>query len=75
MDKEIAIRALAALAHETRLDVFRALVQAGPKGLAAGAIGTVLDIPFRDALISSEGTEEFWPDPARTPGYVEDLQS
>lgn len=45
MDKEIAIRALAALAHETRLDVFRVLVQAGPKGLAAGAIGTVLDIP------------------------------
>lgn len=75
MDKEIAIRGLSALAHETRLDLFRVLVQAGPNGLAAGAIGTVLDIPIRNALISSEGAEEFWPDPSRTAGYVEDLQS
>ena len=41
----MAISALAALAQETRLDVFRALVQAGPEGLAAGAIGAALDIP------------------------------
>lgn len=45
MDKGIALAALAALAQETRLDVFRALVQAGPEGLAAGAIAAVLDIP------------------------------
>ena len=45
MEKQIAIGALAALAQETRLDVFRVLVQAGPEGLAAGAIGTVLGIP------------------------------
>ncbi|KAA5803435.1 helix-turn-helix transcriptional regulator [Alkalicaulis satelles] len=29
---------LAALAHETRLTVFRALMRAGPDGLAAGAL-------------------------------------
>ena len=45
MEKQVAISALAALAQETRLDVFRALVQAGPEGLPAGAIGAALDIP------------------------------
>jgi DNA-binding transcriptional ArsR family regulator len=45
MEKEAAISALAALAQETRLDVFRTLVQAGPTGLPAGAIGSALDIP------------------------------
>lgn len=45
MEKQFAISALAALAQETRLDVFRVLVQAGPKGLPAGDIGAVLDIP------------------------------
>jgi DNA-binding transcriptional ArsR family regulator len=32
------ISALAALAQQSRLAVFRALVQAGPQGMAAGAI-------------------------------------
>ncbi len=45
MEKQMAIGALAALAQETRLDVFRALVQAGPEGLPAGAIGARLEIP------------------------------
>ncbi|MCP5058008.1 MAG: helix-turn-helix transcriptional regulator [bacterium] len=45
MEKQIVISALAALAQETRLDVFRTLVQAGPQGLPAGAIGAALDIP------------------------------
>ena len=44
MEKQIAISALAALAQETRLDVFRALVQAAPEGRPAGAIGAVLGI-------------------------------
>jgi ArsR family transcriptional regulator, arsenate/arsenite/antimonite-responsive transcriptional repressor len=33
-----AISALSALAHEARLAIFKLLVQAGPEGLAAGAI-------------------------------------
>ena len=45
MEKESAIGALAALAQETRLDVFRVLVQAGPEGLPAGAIAAALGIP------------------------------
>ena len=45
MEKQSAISALAALAQETRLDVFRTLVQAGPEGLPAGEIGAALDIP------------------------------
>jgi ArsR family transcriptional regulator, arsenate/arsenite/antimonite-responsive transcriptional repressor len=45
MEKHEAIAALAALAQETRLDVFRLLVQAGVPGLPAGAIGEALGVP------------------------------
>lgn len=38
MDKKIVVARLAALAQESRLDMFRALVQAGKNGLTAGAI-------------------------------------
>jgi ArsR family transcriptional regulator, arsenate/arsenite/antimonite-responsive transcriptional repressor len=38
METTDAVAALAALAQDNRLDVFRLLVQAGPEGLAAGAI-------------------------------------
>jgi ArsR family transcriptional regulator len=39
------IQALAALAQEHRLAVFRLLVQAGPEGMAAGAIAAALGVP------------------------------
>lgn len=45
MDKSDAIAALAALAQESRLDVFRLLVQAGTDGLPAGQIGERLGLP------------------------------
>lgn len=45
MEKTNAIAALAALAQNTRLDVFRMLVQAGVEGLPAGQIGERLDLP------------------------------
>ncbi|MBW2275276.1 MAG: helix-turn-helix transcriptional regulator [Deltaproteobacteria bacterium] len=45
MEKQNAIAALSALAQETRLDVFRLLVQAGPDGLAAGEIAETLGLP------------------------------
>src|SRR5271168_2914020 len=45
MKKSIAIGALGALAHETRLDIFRMLVQKGPAGLPAGEIGSRLAQP------------------------------
>ena len=40
-----AVDALAALAQESRLKVYRLLVEAGPEGLAAGRIGEELDLP------------------------------
>ena len=40
-----AVTALAALAQEHRLALFRLLVQAGPDGLPAGAIADTLGIP------------------------------
>ncbi len=45
MKKSTAIAALGALAQETRLDIFRLLVQRGPEGLPAGEIGTRLGQP------------------------------
>jgi ArsR family transcriptional regulator len=45
MEKSDAIAALAALAQDSRLDVFRLLVQAGPDGMAAGQIGERLGLP------------------------------
>lgn len=44
MEKKKIISALAALAQESRLAVFRALVQAGPSGLAAGKISEMTGI-------------------------------
>ena len=44
MEKMEIVAALAALAQETRLDVYRLLVQAGPDGLPAGQIGERLDL-------------------------------
>ena len=45
MEKQAVISALAALAQETRLDIFRLLVRAGPTGLPAGGIAEELGIP------------------------------
>ena len=44
MDKKKALEALSALAHETRLDVFRSLIQAGAAGLPAGEIAETHDV-------------------------------
>jgi len=45
MDQVDAVAALGALAHETRLALFRLLVTCGPEGLAAGAIAETLGVP------------------------------
>lgn len=44
MEEKAALSALSALAHETRLAVFRLLVTAGPNGLAAGEIAERLGV-------------------------------
>lgn len=45
MERLDALAALAALAQETRLDIFRLLVQAGTEGMPAGHIGERLGLP------------------------------
>ena len=40
-----AVDALDALAHDTRLSVFRMLVKAGPEGMIAGAIAAQCRVP------------------------------
>ena len=45
MEAASVIEALSALAQEHRLEVFRQLVQAGDRGMPAGAIATALGIP------------------------------
>jgi ArsR family transcriptional regulator, arsenate/arsenite/antimonite-responsive transcriptional repressor len=45
MDTKHVLSAMAALAQESRLAVFRLLVQAGPEGLSPGKMGEQLGIP------------------------------
>ena len=44
MDQKAALAALAALAQETRLELFRLLVMTGPEGLPAGVIAERLGV-------------------------------
>jgi ArsR family transcriptional regulator len=45
MKKSDALVALSALAQESRLDIFRLLVQAGEAGMPAGKVGEQLGLP------------------------------
>jgi ArsR family transcriptional regulator len=45
MEKVDAVTALAALAQDSRLDVFRLLVQVGPDGMPAGDVAEALALP------------------------------
>jgi ArsR family transcriptional regulator len=56
----VAVLALSALAQEHRLALFRLLVQAGPEGMAAGALAETLSLPnsslsFHLARLTSAG--------------------
>lgn len=60
-----AVQQLAALAQETRLEVFRLLVQAGPDGLPAGAIAEQVGVPpstlsFHLKELDHAGLVRFW---------------
>jgi ArsR family transcriptional regulator, arsenate/arsenite/antimonite-responsive transcriptional repressor len=44
MESKHAIEALGALAHEYRLAIYRHLVEQGPEGLSAGAIGEAVGL-------------------------------
>ncbi len=62
MENADAVSALAALAQDNRLDVFRLLVQAGPDGLPAGQVA--------DRLKLAPNTLTFHFDRLRTAGLV-----
>jgi ArsR family transcriptional regulator, arsenate/arsenite/antimonite-responsive transcriptional repressor len=62
MEKTDAVAALAALAQDNRLDVYRLLVQAGPDGMPAGAVADALDL--------APNTLTFHFDRLRTAGLV-----
>ena len=62
MEKSGAVSALAALAQDNRLDVFRVLVQAGRQGLPAGQVAEELSL--------APNTLSFHFDRLRTAGLV-----
>src|SRR5919201_5414558 len=62
METKDAVAALAALAQDNRLEVFRLLVQAGPNGMTAGAVAETLDL--------APNTLTFHFDRLRTAGLV-----
>jgi DNA-binding transcriptional ArsR family regulator len=45
MESKMAVRALSALAQDSRLAVYRLLVQVGPEGMAASELAERLGIP------------------------------
>ncbi|HJY75539.1 MAG TPA: metalloregulator ArsR/SmtB family transcription factor [Burkholderiales bacterium] len=45
MELSSAVEALSALAQESRLSIYRLLVEAGPEGLSAGRIAEELELP------------------------------
>lgn len=45
MDEQTVVRSLAALAQPVRLQVFRALIVAGPQGLTPGTMAEALGVP------------------------------
>ena len=70
MEIKAAATALAALAQETRLAIYRLLVEAGPEGMAAGRVGEALEVPgatlsfhlkelARAGLVSSRQEKQF----------------
>src|ERR1700751_5465648 len=70
MEIKVAVTALAALAQETRLSIFRLLVEAGPEGVPAGRIAETLEVPgatlsfhlkelARSGLVSSRQERQF----------------
>jgi ArsR family transcriptional regulator len=62
MEKTDVVAALASLAQDNRLDVFRLLVEAGPEGMPAGAVATALNL--------APNTLTFHFDRLRTAGLV-----
>jgi len=70
MEIKTAVAALGALAQETRVGIFRLLVEAGPDGMAAGSISERLRVPgatlsfhlkelARAGLVSSRQDKQF----------------
>jgi ArsR family transcriptional regulator len=66
-----AVEALSALAQESRLSIFRLLVQAGKEGVAAGGLGEKLGIPAATLSFHLKGLTHAKLIKARTEGrYV-----
>ena len=70
MEIKDVVAALSALAQDTRLSIFRLLVEAGPDGVSAGRIGDTLKVPgatlsfhlkelARSGLVSSRQDKQF----------------
>ena len=63
MESNDAVKRLAALAQESRLEVFRLLVKAGPEGVAAGEIARMLDTAAKHHVGAASGPLQRRADP------------
>ncbi len=61
MDQRQALSAFAALAQETRLQIVRMLVVAGPDGMAAGMVAEKTAVSPSNYLLPSEGARTIRP--------------
>ena len=74
METRLALSALTALGHETRLAVFRLLVQQGPAGLPAGEIARRLGVSGPDPLLPPQGAGARRADPLHPPAPADHLR-
>lgn len=79
MDKVDALAALSALGQDTRLEVFRLLVRAGPQGIAAGEVaaklGTVQNTMSAHLKILTQARLIYAERDGRVIRYVADMTS
>lgn len=73
MDERQALLSFSALSQETRLSIVRALVIAGPEGLAAGVIAERMGVSATNVSFHLKRAGTVWFDLTATPVAIDPL--